>query len=50
VQPFKAFHRAEEYHLDYYAKHPAQAYCANVIAPEIREFREKFKDKLKPSA
>jgi peptide methionine sulfoxide reductase msrA/msrB len=47
LQPFKAFHRAEDYHLDYYAKHPTQDYCANVIAPEIQVFREKFKDKLK---
>ncbi len=47
VEPFSAFYRAEEYHLDYYNKHPDQPYCANVVAPEIKEFQEKFKDKLK---
>jgi peptide-methionine (S)-S-oxide reductase len=48
VRPFTNFYRAEDYHLDYYHKHPDQPYCAGVIAPEIEEFRAKFKAKLKP--
>lgn len=47
VKPFTNFYRAEDYHLDYYHKHPDQPYCANVIAPEIEYFRAKFKSKLK---
>lgn len=47
VQPFTSFYRAEDYHLDYYRLHPDQGYCASVIAPEIAEFRAKFKSKLK---
>jgi peptide-methionine (S)-S-oxide reductase len=47
VKPFKNFFRAEDYHLDYYKKHPTQGYCRVVIAPEIAEFREKFHEKLK---
>ena len=47
VEPFRNFYRAEDYHLDYYAKHPNQGYCRVVIAPEIAEFREKFHQKLK---
>ena len=47
VQPFSHFYRAEDYHLDYYNQHPDQPYCANVISPEIVEFRHKFKSMLK---
>ena len=47
VQPFAHFYRAEDYHLDYYNRHPDQPYCANVITPEIVEFRHKFKSMLK---
>ena len=47
IQPFARFYRAEDYHLDYYNLHPNQPYCAGVIAPEIAEFRAKYKSKLK---
>lgn len=47
VTPFKNFYRAEDYHLDYYRLHPDQPYCRAVIAPEIAEFRSKFRAKLK---
>ena len=47
VVPFSTFYRAEDYHLDYYAKHPDEPYCATVIAPEIARFRKEFKSKLK---
>ena len=47
VQPFTHFYRAEDYHLDYYNRHPDQPYCESVIAPEIAEFRAKFRAKLK---
>lgn len=48
VQPYTKFYRAESYHFDYYRQHPDQTYCKYVIAPEIAEFRAKFKAKLKP--
>jgi peptide-methionine (S)-S-oxide reductase len=47
VKPYINFYRAEDYHFDYYRLHPNQPYCKNVIAPEIAEFRAKFKSKLK---
>lgn len=47
VQPFTAFYRAEDYHMDYYRLHPDQPYCSGVIAPEIAAFRAKYKAKLK---
>lgn len=48
LKPFKAFYRAENYHQDYYNLNPNQSYCARVIGPKLQQFREKFKDKLKP--
>ena len=47
VQPFAQFYRAEDYHMNYYNLHPEESYCKYVVAPEIAEFREKFKAKLK---
>ena len=48
VAPYTNFYRAEDYHLNYYNLHPDESYCQFVIAPEIANFRTKFKDKLKP--
>jgi len=47
VQPFTTFWRAEDYHLNYYALHPNQPYCAYVIAPEIARFRQMYRSELK---
>ncbi len=47
VNPFKVFYKAEEYHKDYFKKHPNQPYCRVVISPKIAKLRKKFKDKLK---
>jgi peptide-methionine (S)-S-oxide reductase len=47
LQPFTVFYPAESYHVDYYRLHPNEDYCRTVIAPEIAEFRAKFKSKLK---
>ena len=47
IQPYTMFYRAEDHHFDYYRLHPSQSYCKFVIAPEIEEFRRKFKSKLK---
>ena len=42
ILPAPEFHRAEEYHQDYYARNPAQGYCRFVIAPKVEKFREVF--------
>jgi len=47
VESFKAFHKAEDYHKDYFRHHPEQSYCKLVISPKIAKLREKFRDKLK---
>lgn len=49
VEPFKAFYKAEDYHKDYFKKHPQQPYCKVVISPKIAKLRKKFRDKLKSS-
>jgi len=36
------FHAAEDYHQNYFARHPDQGYCAAVIAPKLARFRREF--------
>ena len=47
VEPFKVFYQAEEYHKNYFKRHPEQAYCQVVIAPKVAKFRKLFLPKLK---
>lgn len=49
VEPFTAFYPAEEYHRDYYRKHPMLPYCIAVISPKVAKLRKKMFDKLKKS-
>jgi peptide-methionine (S)-S-oxide reductase len=45
--PFTEFYPAEEYHRDYFRRHPEQAYCRAVIAPKVAKARKAFLEKLK---
>ena len=47
VRPAATFYPAEEYHREYFLKNPGQAYCAYVVSPKVRKFREKFASKLR---
>jgi peptide-methionine (S)-S-oxide reductase len=47
VQPLGAFHPAEDYHQDYYARNPAQGYCRAVVAPKLAKFRQNWARRLK---
>jgi len=47
IAPLETFHRAEEYHQDYFRRNPGQGYCQAVVAPKLRKFREAFPDKRK---
>lgn len=38
VEDASPFYPAETYHQDYFARNPAQAYCAVVIAPKLAKF------------
>jgi peptide-methionine (S)-S-oxide reductase len=42
VRPAGSFFRAENYHQDYFRTHPNQPYCAYIVAPKVKKFREKF--------
>lgn len=49
VEPLKMFYKAEDFHKDYYKKHPKEPYCQVVIAPKMAKLRQKFFEKLKVS-
>ncbi|MEY3996301.1 MAG: hypothetical protein RL344_644 [Pseudomonadota bacterium] len=34
------YYRAEEYHQNYYARHPNQGYCAALITPKLAKFKQ----------
>ena len=47
VSALDKFYPAEEYHKDYYTKHPDEAYPEEVIKPKIEKIKEKYKELLK---
>jgi peptide-methionine (S)-S-oxide reductase len=47
IAPVSTWHRAEDYHQNYFAQHPLQGYCAFVVAPKVAKFRKTFTDRLK---
>jgi peptide-methionine (S)-S-oxide reductase len=47
ISPAAAFHPAEPYHREYYARNPYQPYCQAVVAPKVAKFRKQFLGKLK---
>jgi len=46
VRPATTFYKAEDYHQNYFRENPAQPYCAFVVAPKVKKFREKFAHKV----
>ncbi|MBV8250837.1 MAG: peptide-methionine (S)-S-oxide reductase MsrA [Comamonas sp.] len=47
VEPLRSYWSAEDYHQDYFAKHPNQGYCAFVVGPKVQKFRKAFSRWLK---
>jgi peptide-methionine (S)-S-oxide reductase len=47
IEPFKTFYAAEEYHRDYFKRHPEQPYCRIVISPKIKKLQKYYVEKLK---
>jgi peptide-methionine (S)-S-oxide reductase len=47
VGPLEKFHPAEDYHREYFARHPEQAYCQMVISPKVNKFRKQWAKRLK---
>ena len=50
VEPLKDFYKAEDYHQQYYKKHPERAYCQVVISPKLVKLKEKFQHLLQDVA
>ncbi len=47
VLPLANYWPAEDYHQDYFAKHPNQGYCAFVVGPKVEKFRKTFVERVK---
>jgi peptide-methionine (S)-S-oxide reductase len=47
IVPFTAFYPAEEYHRNYFARHPERSYCQLIIAPKVAKFRKQHLEQLK---
>ena len=47
VRPAEKFYVAEDYHQEYFAKNPNQGYCSFIVAPKVKKFREKFRQKVR---
>ena len=47
LAPFDKFYPAEDYHQEYFANNPNVPYCAAVVSPKVKKFRQKFSDRLK---
>ena len=47
IVPFEKFWPAEDYHQEYFANNPDVPYCAAVVSPKVKKFRQKFSDRLK---
>jgi len=50
LRPATTFYRAETYHQRYFRNNPSQPYCAFVVAPKVRKFREKFAARMRRGA
>ncbi len=44
------FYPAEDYHQDFYQKHPDHPYIQAIALPKVMKFKKQFKDKLKASS
>jgi peptide-methionine (S)-S-oxide reductase len=50
VVPLEKFYPAEDYHREYFSRHPEQSYCQVVISPKVRKFRKHWTEHLKRSS
>jgi len=47
IVPLDTFYPAEDYHREYFSRHPEQAYCQMVISPNVSKFRKQWAKLLK---
>jgi peptide-methionine (S)-S-oxide reductase len=50
VEPFTAFYKAEDYHRDYFQRHPDEDYSRFIIAPKLIKFGQHFPQKLRSTS
>lgn len=46
LSAYTGFYRAEDHHMDYFARNPCQPYCRVVIDPKVRRFQQDFGDRI----
>ncbi|MBN2187218.1 MAG: peptide-methionine (S)-S-oxide reductase MsrA [Dehalococcoidia bacterium] len=47
IVPLGTFYPAEDYHREYFSRHPEQAYCQTVISPKVSKLRKRWAKQLK---
>jgi peptide-methionine (S)-S-oxide reductase len=47
LKPLANYSKAEAYHQHYFARNPAQGYCAFVVAPKVEQFKQTFAARVK---
>jgi peptide-methionine (S)-S-oxide reductase len=47
VVPLDKFYPAEDYHREYFSRHPEQSYCQAVVSPKVNKFRKQWAKRLK---
>lgn len=47
IAPLDKFYPAEDYHQEYFSRHPEQPYCQVVISPKVNKFRKRWAKRLK---
>jgi peptide-methionine (S)-S-oxide reductase len=46
IAPLDKFYPTEDYHRQYFSRHPEQAYCRTVISPKVNKFRKQWAKRL----
>lgn len=47
LAPLDTFYPAEDYHQQYFSRHPDQAYCQMMISPKLSKLRQQWADWVK---
>jgi len=47
VVPLDKFYPAEDYHREYFLRHPEQSYCQVVISPKVNKFRKQWTKRVR---
>jgi peptide-methionine (S)-S-oxide reductase len=50
LRPAAPFYIAEDYHQEYFRNNPQQPYCAFVVSPKVKKFRERFASRVRRHA